>query len=84
MTNWMEMVLRSAFFLLRSLLADMVDSLSAEDVERAKEQIKAAIQRQHRLPGILRRWLCSDVDRLNAATVGEFKELLAGEFGRIG
>jgi len=84
MTGWMEMVLRTAFILLRALLREMLDGVTAEDVERAKEQVKAAIQRQRRLPGVLRRWLCTDVDSIDAATVGELKELLAVEFGRLG
>jgi hypothetical protein len=80
----MEMVLRTAFILLRTLLREMVDSVSAEDVERAKEQVKAAIQKQHRIPGVLWRWLCTDVDHLDATSVGEFKELLAAQIGRLG
>lgn len=82
MTGWMEMVWRTALILLGTLLREVLDGVTAEDVERAKEQVKAAIQRQRRLPGTLRRWLCSDVDQIDARTVSEFKELLAGAFQR--
>lgn len=80
MTGWMEMVMRTALILLRTLLREMLESVTTEDVEHAKEEVKAAIQRQRRLPGTLRRWLCTDVDQITAATVSEFKQMLAGAF----
>ncbi len=83
MSGWMEMVLRAALRFARDAVREAIAGVTASDVAGAKAQVEAAIQRQKRLPGEVRRWLCQDVRQVNAATVEQFKARLEAELNRL-
>jgi hypothetical protein len=79
MTQWMEMVFHSSLRLLENILRDAACAVTASDVAGAKLQVKAELQEHKRLPGTLRRWLCHEVDRIEAVDVSTFRRKLAEE-----
>ena len=84
MTEWMAMLFRAALRYLQRILRDALEDVTAGDVEGAKAQMEAGIQRQKRIPGTIRRWLCWDVRRIQAASVEQFKARLAAEIEQLG
>lgn len=84
MTEWMAMVLRAALRFVQVALKEALDAVTATDVAGAKSQVEAAIHAQKRLPGTVRRWLCQDVRRNQAATVEQFRRHLEAEIRRLG
>jgi hypothetical protein len=83
MTKWLELVFRGGLGLLQGILRDAVAKISVQDVEGAKSEVKEAIQRHRGLPGTLRRWLCQEVDAINAASITEFRARLDEEIARL-
>ena len=83
MTQWMEMVFHSCLRLLANILRDAAAKVTESDVAGAKRQVMDELQQQKRLPGTLRRWLCHEVDRIDAADVGAFCRKLAEATDRL-
>lgn len=83
MTQWMEMVFRGSLSLLQKVLREAAAAATSSDVAAAKRQVKAEIQRHRRLPGTLRKWLCQEVDAIDALDAETFRKRLAEEIGRL-
>lgn len=84
MTDAMAMLLRVALRCLQRALRDALKNVTAADLEAARAQMEAGIQRQKRIPGTIRRWLCWDVRRIQAASAEQFRARLAAEIERLG